>query len=179
MLSHALWQSISSRDCRVITERRLGHSLMYCAGLWDKEEEEEEEGSWERTGGRARLGVKDGDGENKWLADTPTSLHSSQLDSDLGWASFATFCPLNNLSIKHNLTTVWAHTYTHITLLTGCHSAVIWLSVSKNLHASGVGNLETIVCVVSGNTLSPSYPRVWGRAILQKQRAATQPRYNL
>lgn len=47
----------------------------------EEEEEEEEKRSRERTGGRARLGVKDGK-KNKSLADTPTSSHTSQNDSD-------------------------------------------------------------------------------------------------
>lgn len=92
--------------------------LCWALGQGGEEGVEEEEESWERTGGRARLGVKDGEGKNKWLADTPTSSRSSQLDSGLGWASFATFCPLNNLSIKHNLTIVCAHTHMHTHYLT-------------------------------------------------------------
>lgn len=43
-------------------------------------EEEEEKRSRERTGGRARIGVKDGK-KNKLLADTPTSSHTPQNDS--------------------------------------------------------------------------------------------------
>lgn len=51
-------------------------------GTWRGEEEEEEEKrSRERMGGRAQLGVKDGK-KNKSLADTPTSSHTSQNDSD-------------------------------------------------------------------------------------------------
>ena len=46
-----------------------------------EEEEEEEKQSRERMGGRARLGVKDAK-KNKSLADTPTSSHTSQNDSD-------------------------------------------------------------------------------------------------
>lgn len=45
---------------------------------WGKEGEK---WSRERTAGRDRLGVKDGQ-KNKSLADTPTSSHTSQNDSD-------------------------------------------------------------------------------------------------
>lgn len=50
-------------------------------GFGTRRGEEEEKQRWERTGGRAQLGVKDGK-KNKWLADTPTSSHTPQSDSD-------------------------------------------------------------------------------------------------
>lgn len=157
MLSHALWQSISSRDCWVITEQQSGHPLMYCAGLWD-------EARWERGGGElgrrtgrhARFGVKDGE-KNKQKV-LYRQLHHNPLNLTARAASLAMFCPLNHLFIQHNLT----HTHT---LLTGCHSAAIWLSVSKNLHLSGVGNLKTIVLSVTTPCLR--HPRARGITILQ------------
>lgn len=161
MLSHALWQSISSRDCRVITERQSGHPLMYCAGLWDREK-------WGRGGGAgAELGKgqeaafalelkmkkrKEGK-KQKWLYK---QLHHTPLNLTATRAARLLPCSVPSIIFPSNTTLlVFTHTHTNThTLLTGCHSTVRWLSVSKNLHWSEVGNLKTIVCVVSDNTLS-------------------------
>lgn len=82
MLSHALWRAFPPEIAELLQSGGLDKCWCIVLGFGTgRGEEEEEKLSRKRTGGRTRLGVKDGK-KNKSLTDTPTSSHTSQNDSD-------------------------------------------------------------------------------------------------